>query len=126
MAEKNKKNPGKYSLREQQDRLLRPRSNICTNQDEVLLSLEMPGVEKQDLELHIENNELSIIGRRKQQEAGRYLIRERVQGDFRAVYTLDETIDQEKVDAVLENGVLTVTLHIKESVKPRKIQIKGN
>lgn len=126
MAEKTKKNPDKKSAREGQERFLRPRSNICANQDEVILSLEMPGVEKQDIELNIENNELSILGRRKHRDAGRYLIRERVQGDFLAVYTLDETIDQEKVDAVLEDGVLTVTLHVKEAVKPRKIQIKSS
>jgi HSP20 family protein len=91
----------------------------------VLLSLEMPGVEKQDIELHIENNVLSILGRRSPEAAGRYLLRERADGDFHAVYTLDETIDQEKIDAVLENGVLTLTLHIKEAVKPRKIQIQA-
>jgi HSP20 family protein len=51
-------------------------------------------------------------------------MRERPSGTFRQVYTLDDTIDRNQIEASLEGGVLTLTLHRRESEKPRKIMIK--
>lgn len=110
--------------REERRRVLRPRCAITGNAEQVVLKLEMPGVRKDNLHMDIENNELRISGERTRIENGRYLVRERIDGDYAASYTLDETIDQEKVEAELRDGVLTVTLHVKEAVKPRKITIR--
>jgi len=109
---------------EQRRRVLRPRCAITGNPEQVVLRLEMPGVRKENLHMDIENNELRISGERTRKEHGRYVIRERMDGDYAASYTLDETIDQERVEAELHDGVLTVTLHVKEAVKPRKITIR--
>jgi HSP20 family protein len=49
---------------------------------------------------------------------------ERRPGDYYQAWTLDETIDQSKVDAVLRDGVLTLTLDLKEQVKPRTVKIR--
>jgi len=49
----------------------------------------------------------------------------RPRGSFRQVHTLDDTIDPAKIDAVLEAGVLNLTLHRKEAVKPRKINVRS-
>ncbi len=85
----------------------------------------MPGVRQENLEVRIEGNELRVLGRREDQEDFRYLVRERRPGDFFQAWTLDETIDQSKVDAVLRDGLLTLTLDLKEQVKPRTVKIRG-
>lgn len=96
-----------------------------TNDGRVQVTMEMPGVRQDHLDVRIEGNELRVVGRRDDQEDFAYLIRERRPGDFYQAWTLDETIDQSKVDAVLRDGVLTVTLDVKEQVKPRTIKIRG-
>lgn len=107
-------------------RWLRPRADVAESKDGRLrVVLEMPGVRKEDLEVRIENNELRIMGRREEAPQGRYLLRERPVGSYRQSYTLDETVDPSKIDATLEKGVLTVVLDLKEQVKPRTIQVRG-
>ncbi len=109
------------------DPMVRPRSLVQEKAEgDIVLKLEMPGVAKQDLEIDVDASELHIVGRRAAAKStGTYLARERPQGSFRQVYTLDDTIDRERIDAVLEGGVLTLTLHRKEAVKPRKIFIRS-
>jgi HSP20 family protein len=85
----------------------------------------MPGVTKEGLEINVENNQLEIFGKRKESKVeGKYILRERQFGDFYQIYTIDETIDRNKIEASLENGNLLVTLHIKEAEKPTKVKVK--
>jgi len=110
----------------QKTRWLSPRSRVSETRDGKLhVVLEMPGVRKEDLDVRIENNELSIVGRRQAPPEGNYVLRERPAGDYMRTYTLDETVDHSKIDAVLEKGILTVALDLKEQVKPRNIQVRG-
>lgn len=105
---------------------VRPFSNIMEQNDAVVLRLEMPGVRKENLELNVENDRMVIIGRRDPMpEEARYVVRERRIGEFFQSYTLDDTIDRNRIDAKLEHGILTVTLHLKESEKPRRIEVKA-
>jgi len=110
----------------QKTRWLSPRSRVSETKDGRLhVVLEMPGVRKEELDVRIENNELSIVGRRHAAPEGKYILRERPAGDYLRTYTLDETVDHSKIDAVLEKGILTVTLDLKEQVKPRTVQVRG-
>jgi HSP20 family protein len=107
-------------------RSLRPRGSVTETKDgKLCVMLEMFGVSKDHLEIRIENNELAIVGRRDADTRSKYILRERLHGDFSMLYTLDETVDQSKVDAVLEKGILTLTLELKEHVKPRTIKVRG-
>jgi len=107
------------------ERWLLPTSTIQETEDgKIRLRLEMPGVSSDRLEIEVENRELRITGRREAQPPeGDYLLRERRDGSFFRAFTLDDTIDPEKIEAAMEAGVLTVTLHRKESEKPRKIAV---
>jgi HSP20 family protein len=106
--------------------LLRPRGDIYQENDKVIVRMEMPGVAKSDLEVKVEGNELKILGKRSNRESGAtYFVRERMEGDFAMDLTFDETIDRGGIDAVMENGILTLTLKRKEAEKPRKIEVKG-
>ena len=105
-------------------RALVPACSITEDGGVVAVKLEMPGVAKEGLEVRIEGNSLSVEGRRDRAEAeGTFLVRERRRGDFSKSFTLDETVDREKIEAELNDGILNLRLHIKEAAKPRRIAI---
>jgi HSP20 family protein len=112
----------------EQERFIRPYCFICEEEEGVVtLKLEMPGVSKDQLNIDVDGNELEITGNRELRSSkGTYLMRERPLGIFRQVYTLDDTIDRNKIEASLEGGVLTLNLHRRQSEKPRKITIKSS
>ncbi len=111
---------------QQKTRYIKPRYAVHEAENGQLnVRVEMPGVDKEDLDMRVENNELRILGRRGPEMDQRYLLHERPQGDFLQTFTLDQTVDQGKVDAVLENGILTIRLSLKEQVKPRTIKIRS-
>ncbi len=101
-----------------------PVANILEAQDGYVLQAEMPGVNKDGLEVTVENNELVIVGRRSDPALkGDPLYRESRPTDFRRVFDLDPAIDMEKITAKMEQGILTLTLPKAERVKPRKIAV---
>lgn len=108
------------------ERVVRPLGNICEENGQVVLRLEMPGVSKDDVDIRIEENHLTVRGPRQGADTqGSYLVRERSRGDFYQRFTLDQTVDQTKVDARMNRGVLTVSLSLKDEVKPRRIEVKS-
>jgi HSP20 family protein len=103
-----------------------PRVDINETKDGYVLQAEMPGVNKDGLELLLEGNELTLIGHRQDVPQGTELVyRESTGRDYRRVFVLDPTIDTSKVDARMENGVLYLHLPKAEQVKPRKITVTG-
>jgi HSP20 family protein len=101
-----------------------PEVNIFETKEGYTLQAEMPGVNKEGLEITLEGNEITLIGRRNLEPAkGEALFRERQTVDFRRVFELDPAIDTAKISATMEQGVLTLTLPKSERVKPRKITV---
>ena len=103
-----------------------PQVNIVETKDSLILEAEMPGVSKEGLEVLLEGNELTIVGRRQTGVPGAEPVyRESSPRDFRREFVLDPSIDTSKLSATIEQGMLTVTLPKTEKVKPRKIQVTG-
>lgn len=100
-----------------------PACAISEEAGTVTVRLEMPGVPKERLEIKIEGNELSVSGERCGEARGSYLVRERRADSFRKLFTLDDSISREEVQASLENGILTMRLQVKEAAKPKRIEI---
>jgi HSP20 family protein len=101
-----------------------PEVNICETKDGYVLQAEMPGVNKEGLEIMLEGNEVTIVGHRHVESlSGEPLFRESRDADYRRVFELDPAIDTGKVSARMEQGVLTMTLPKSERVKPRKITV---
>lgn len=101
-----------------------PVVNIFETPDGYALEAEMPGVNKDGLEITLEGNEITIIGRRATEPAnGVVLFRERSEADYRRVFELDPAIDTNKISARMEQGMLTLALPKSEQVKPRKITV---
>ena len=101
-----------------------PEVNICETKDGYVLQAEMPGVNKEGLEIMLEGNEITIVGHRHVDSLnGEPLFKESRDADYRRVFELDPAIDTGQVSARMEQGVLTVTLPKSERVKPRKIKV---
>ncbi len=108
-----------------EQRWLQPQVNIVETKEAYQLEAEMPGVSKEGLEVQLEGNELTIIGRRALAQNGAEVIyRESYERDYKRAFELDPTIDTQKIAARMENGVLHLTLPKAEKVKPRKIAIE--
>ena len=102
-----------------------PQVNIFETKDGYVLEAEMPGVNKEGLEITLEDNELTILGHRVVETTpGEPLFRERHAADYRRVFELDPAVDGSKISARVEQGVLTLTLPKSEKVKPRKIDVR--
>src|SRR4051812_48624033 len=107
-----------------QEQFITPAATVLENADGYTLEVEMPGVSKESLEMWIENNELTIIGRRALPTVeGTLLHRESRSENFRRTFELDPSIDAEKISAKIEQGVVSLTLPKAEQVKPRKISV---
>jgi HSP20 family protein len=102
-----------------------PVVDIASSGDAYVLEVEMPGVDKSGLELTVENGDLLIVGHRRRIDSiGEPVYREMRTNDYRRVYELDPSIDTGKINARIEQGLLTVTLPKAETVKPRKITVE--
>jgi len=106
------------------EQFVAPVATVLENGDRYTLQVEMPGVNKEGLEMCVENNELTILGRRSLPEvSGTIIHRESRRENFRRVFELDPSIDAGKISAKIEQGVVTLTFPKAEQVKPRKIVV---
>lgn len=100
-----------------------PTVNVYETEEGYLLEADMPGVNREGLEISLERNELTLLGRRSAVTSEETHYRESRDGDFRRVFELNPEIDTDKITARVENGVLTLLLAKREQVKPRRIAI---
>ena len=106
------------------EQFIMPAATVLENKEGYVLQVEMPGVSKQSLEMWVENNELTIVGRREPISVGGRLIhRESRPENFRRSFEIDPSIDTGKISAKIENGLVTLILPKAEQAKPRKIAV---
>lgn len=110
--------------RAQTEQFITPSASLMEISDCYVLDIELPGVKKEGLEISVENNELTIVGRRSLPQIEGVLIhRESRPENFRRTFELDPSIDADKISAKMDQGVATLTLPKAEHVKPRKITV---
>ncbi|HEX8678780.1 MAG TPA: Hsp20/alpha crystallin family protein [Chthoniobacterales bacterium] len=118
------RNENRTNGQQAQEQFIAPVATVTENGDGYTLQVEMPGVNKEGLEMWVENNELTIIGRRSLPAVqGTLVHRESRRENFRRTFELDPSIDSAKISASMEQGVVTLTLPKAEQVKPRKITV---
>ena len=107
-----------------------PLVNVMENGECLFVEAEVPGVTMDDIQVQVVGDELSIKGQRKPMTPEGEEItlhrQERGMGEFSCVFTLPREVNREKVEAVLKNGVLTITLPKTDAIRPRKIAVKSN
>jgi len=98
-----------------------------TDAHDIVIKAELPDMAREDIEVTVENNTLTLRGEKKFSEEvkeDRYRRIERSYGQFTRSFTLPNTVDAAKVSAEYKNGVLTVKLPFREEAKPRTINVE--
>lgn len=103
-----------------------PETNMYEDTESYVLVSKVPGMSREDIEVSIQDNTLSISGSRKkdQQENMKMHLNERFQGDFQRNFLLNERIDTDRIKAETENGLLIIRLPKSPESKPKKIEIQ--
>jgi HSP20 family protein len=108
----------------QTEQFVAPSASVLEQNDGYTLRVEMPSVDKEGLEISMENNELTIIGRRSLPTIDGTLIHQELRREnYRRIFELDPSIDANRISAKMDQGILTLTLPKAEHVKPRKIAV---
>lgn len=106
-----------------------PAMDVIERENEIVCNVEIPGLNRDDLDIRVEGNVVTIAGEKKyeqksEKEGFRHV--ERRYGRFERSFTIPSTVEQDKVTARYDNGVLTVTLPKTERSRPRRISIEGS
>jgi HSP20 family protein len=103
-----------------------PPADIYEDEHNITLKLEVPGIDEKDLDIRVENNNLTVRGERKfekeEKEENFHRI-ERRYGSFSRSFTLPNTVDTESVKANYENGILKIELAKRAEAKPKQIKV---
>lgn len=102
-----------------------PLVDIYENDDEILLHADMPGVKKEEITINIDNGKLEISGLRSLKTSGATGWEEFGEVEYQRVFSVPQSIDVNKVNAELNEGVLKLRLPKAEAAKPRKIEVQG-
>jgi len=105
-----------------------PAVDVYEDEHNLVLKLEIPGVNEDDLNVSLENNTLTVSGERKfekeEKEENFHRI-ERRYGSFTRTFRLPNTVDAEKVEAGYDKGILKITLGKRAEAKPKQIKVGG-
>lgn len=104
-----------------------PDVDIKETDNDVLVSVEIPGMDQKDIKVNVRDNVLTLKGEKKREqevENTNYHLSERCFGGFERSFTLPTNIQNDKVTATYKNGILNVTLPKAEEAKPKEISVK--
>jgi HSP20 family protein len=119
--------PGQLAGEGVSGRAWMPAVDIRETEEALLFHVELPGMTKEQIDITVENNVLTIAGERKfekETKGEEYHRLERSYGNFSRSFTLPTGVRTDKVDANFESGVLHIALPKQEGAKPRKIAIR--
>ena len=106
-----------------------PETDVIETEREIRVITEMPGLKRENIEIDIENNVLTIRGEKREQrtedEKGRWHLAERRYGTFTRSFVLPRDVDADNINASFEDGVLTVSVPKSERARRRRIEIGG-
>ncbi len=107
--------------------MLNPEVDISDGEDKLVVKAELPGMDKDDIEVELSDNLLTISGKKLEDTENEYTVRERRFGSFRRTFTLPEEAIASKMEAAFDKGVLTVTVpkKIGAPTKGKKVPVKG-
>ena len=100
-----------------------PATDVRETADQVILTFDMPGVSRDNVDLTVEKGTLIITGNADPEEYGTAVYRETHIGDYRRTFSLSEHVNSDKISAKMKDGVLKVLVPKPEESKPRRIAI---
>lgn len=106
-----------------------PETDVVETEREIRVQVEMPGLKRDNIEVDVENNVLTIRGEKREErtegQEGRYHLAERRWGTFARSFVLPRDVDADNIQASFEDGVLTVRIPKSEKARRRKIDVGG-
>jgi HSP20 family protein len=105
-----------------------PAMNVWSNEEGVVITAELPGVNSGDIDISVVGDTLTLTGSRqpeKLDENSKYHRRERGYGKFTRTFQLPFAVEADKVEALFEKGILHISLPRAEAEKPKKITVKA-
>lgn len=111
------------------ERRWRPNVDVYENEGGYVLKADLPGMNKEDIKIDVNDGTLTIKGEKKLEEkteSENYVRVERSYGNFMRSFTLTDDVDTENIEAAYKDGVLEITLTKKEEAKPKEIQVQVN
>lgn len=106
-----------------------PETDVIETEREIRVQTEMPGLRRENIEIDVENNVLTIRGEKREErsegEEGKYHIAERRYGTLARSFVLPRDVDSESIEAAFDNGVLTVKIPKSEQARRRRIEVGG-
>ena len=106
-----------------------PETDVVETEREIRVQVEMPGLKRENIEVDVENNVLTIRGEKREErtegQEGRYHLAERRWGTFARSFVLPRDVDADNIQASFEDGVLTVSIPKSEKARRRKIDVGG-
>jgi HSP20 family protein len=110
------------------DRTISPPIDVVENSDDFTVTCDLPGVELEDLDISVTQDVLTLKGEKKAyftDNEVKTFKKENWAGKFQRTLSLPSSVDTNKVEASLKDGILTITLPKKEEEKPKQISIKS-
>lgn len=112
------------------DLMRTPHADVTESDDGIRVTLELPGLRPEDVEVSLENNILAISGekredRREEDRNHRWHLSERRFGRFSRSFVLPRDVEPDRIEARFENGVLHVAIPKSERARPRRIEVQG-
>jgi HSP20 family protein len=104
-----------------------PQVDIFEDDNQIKVTVALPGLDQKEVKVNVENNMLTISGERRlehEDKKDKYSRVEQFYGSFSRSFTLPHTVDGAKADATMEKGVLTIVLPQREEAKPKMIEVK--
>ena len=104
-----------------------PKVDVFEEEDHIVMTAELPGVEKDNIAIDVNGRVLTLKGERaydKEVKEDQYTLRERAYGTFQRSFTLPAETDSEKIKAAYKDGVLTLNIPKPASSKPKQITIQ--
>jgi len=106
-----------------------PAVDIYETENELVMKADLPDVAEKDIDIHVENNMLTVRGERKFEQKVKeenYLRVERAYGAFSRSFSLPNTVNTDAITAEYKNGVLTVVMPKRAESKPKQVKITAN
>lgn len=103
-----------------------PSIDISETEDQFLITAELPGMKKEDINISLENNRLAISGERnfeKEEKSKKYHRVETSYGTFERSFQLPDNVDEESIQATYENGLLNISIDKNEDKVKKQIEI---
>ncbi|MDR2592927.1 MAG: Hsp20/alpha crystallin family protein [Chitinispirillales bacterium] len=106
------------------DYRVQPRMDVSEEENKYAVTLDIPGLAKEDISIKVENGTMKIEGERKEERTGKYHLTERTYGRIYRSFALPDDVDAEKIEAKANNGVLEISLPKNQKALPVEIKIK--